>query len=456
MKAHLARLKWLKGRGMGLGAKLIIVFILSALVLVTLIGFGVRQTVDRHFEHHVRPHIITYFDYVQKDIVSPPNFRKAERLAKRLHLQIAIIHAGNTWHSDGVPFKESEVVPRKARHIPPRLHRLPLQLVSLQGKEYLMMLQRHSKILFGIPELRPRKTDQRWMVPMLIIIMMLMIIYAAIQYLFSPIRHLEQGVKRIGQGDLAYRIDVERGDELGRLAHSINSMASDIQHMLDAKRQMLLAISHELRTPITRAKVAMSLIEAGPPLDSIGQDLDEMVVLIERILESERLSSKHEPLNLELIRPYSLIGDVVQEYFPHSNICISGCDGVAALMLDRQRMSILLKNLIDNALKYTESRQPVDVCCFEDIGQNNKHVVHFVVKDCGVGIAANHLAHLTEPFYRADPSRQRKTGGVGLGLYLCKMIAESHGGQLLISSELGHGTTATASFPRDGSGIRGV
>jgi signal transduction histidine kinase len=103
---------------------------------------------------------------------------------------------------------------------------------------------------------------------------------------------------------------------------------------------------------------------------------------------------------------------------------------------------LLLKNLLENALRYSPATQaPVLRCCYDE------QQLYLTLQDQGPGIAAEHLPHLTEPFYRVDPARQRKTGGYGLGLYLCRMIAQAHGGSLTIESVPGQGTTVTVILP---------
>ena len=114
---------------------------------------------------------------------------------------------------------------------------------------------------------------------------------------------------------------------------------------------------------------------------------------------------------------------------------------VQIVHLDRLRFSLLLRNLINNALRYGEERPiTIDVKFFAEKAL-------LTVADKGKGIAAEHIDHLTEPFYRADSSRQRQTGGFGLGLYLCKLIAEAHGGHLELQSTEGEGTIVLVSIP---------
>jgi signal transduction histidine kinase len=110
------------------------------------------------------------------------------------------------------------------------------------------------------------------------------------------------------------------------------------------------------------------------------------------------------------------------------------------LVLDEMRVRLLLRNLLGNAVRYAGATPPTlravvsgDTLCIE-------------VEDKGAGIAPEHIERLTDPFYRVDPSRTRATGGFGLGLYLCRLICEAHGGELKITSTLGVGTTVTATL----------
>jgi signal transduction histidine kinase len=220
-------------------------------------------------------------------------------------------------------------------------------------------------------------------------------------------------------------------------------MADDIQQMLDAKRQLLLAISHELRSPLTRAKVSVDMLDDGNARQELNRDLDEMEKLIEELLETERLSTRHHALNRDEVSLNDLIEGVVVTYFEESEVKLILPPEPITLSVDVSRLRLLLKNLLQNALRHTsDEAQPPQL----SLRQGDK-TVSMRVQDFGSGIERQHLPHLTEPFYRVDPARQRETGGYGLGLYLCRMIVEAHGGTLTIQSTLGEGTTVDIELP---------
>ena len=294
---------------------------------------------------------------------------------------------------------------------------------------------------FDIPNLHPEHKG-RGLIPILLVLLALLLLYHLTQRMIRPITTLIAGVRRFGQGELDYRIQLKRRDELGELADSFNEMANDIQQMLDAKRQMLLAISHELRSPLTRAKVSLELIDDQQRLE-IAKDLNEMEALIEELLETERLSTRHNSLNKQLYSLNDLIENVLQEYFTDCDIARELPFETISLELDGPRIKLLLKNLLDNALRYTpDGAVPPGI----KLSRYND-TVSITVHDHGEGIAAQHVPHLTDPFYRADAARMRETGGYGLGLYLCRVITEAHEGQLSIQTEQGMGTTVKVTLP---------
>ncbi len=275
--------------------------------------------------------------------------------------------------------------------------------------------------------------------------------FFAVSWLVRPISWIKEGTARIGAGDLDYRIPKTRRDDLGALTGDINRMADDVKEMLEAKQQLLLAISHELRTPLTRTKVAAEFIDDEQTRDSILEDVREMENLVADLLESERLNTRHSKLQLVPVDLTRLVSDLVEQEFD------CDADRVELRMpaapipyeLDATRIRLLVKNLIENAICHTPSdAEAVEV---EVYAAGDAAVVR--VADHGAGMSPEQVDRATEPFYRADPARCRDTGGFGLGLYLCRRIAEAHGGSLEIDSRVGRGTRATLRLPLPASRV---
>jgi signal transduction histidine kinase len=423
-----------------LSGKLIVLFIGFTLLSMVLVGASMRYGFRAHFQENVRPHLVQYLEYVQQDLGFPPNRQRAQELADRLNIEIHIIEGSDQWSSSGQAV-DLDYLDVKHRYLANGREYMRVESAS---RDYLMMREAAMTLLFRVPDAAQERKGGRGVVPLLVLFLILMGLYYATRRLFSPIHQIQKGVQRFGAGDLDHRIEVNRRDELGELANSVNGMADDIQQMLDAKRQLLLAISHELRTPLTRARVATEMIDNAHLKAQLNQDLQEMDTMIEEIMETERLSMNHAILNRQQHDIKQLIHETVATHFRDSPLKLSVPDTPLTLSVDAPRVRLMIKNLIENALRYTpDGAHPPEVLL-----QDHVQEIDIVVRDHGRGIEDRHLQHLTEAFYRVDPSRQRETGGYGLGLYLCRMIAEAHGGRLRIDSTLGQGTTVTISLPR--------
>jgi signal transduction histidine kinase len=216
-------------------------------------------------------------------------------------------------------------------------------------------------------------------------------------------------------------------------------MGSDIQQMLDAKRALLLAISHELRSPLTRARLNTELLPETPELqtnrEALLRDLALMRDLVTDLLESERLASPHVTLHREATDLAALASEVCDAVMVnHAEQPIIQREIAANMpwvLIDRTRIRLLLRNLLDNALRHN-AVGPDATAVILAISCAPDGSIAISVRDFGSGVDEAAIGHLAEPFYRPDASRERATGGVGLGLYLCKLVALAHGGTMSI------------------------
>jgi signal transduction histidine kinase len=430
---------WQKTRH-SLSLKLILLFIISSVILLSLLQVFIGSSFKQHFEHNVRPHLQHYIRYLHREIGYPPNIKHAKELSKRLLVDIIIDDPDTHWSSTG---KFPDINKFRFRFSKKR-HGVFFQRGFYRGKFIIRIKKQHYTTLF-ITRGKLNRFSFGYLVilSLLGILAILVLLYFVIHWLFQPLKSIQSDIQRIGSGELSHRIKTKRKDEFGELAQTVNHMADDIEQMLEAKRQLLLAISHELRSPITRAKVALSLMDSSNLKQELVDDLDEMESLIHELLEAERLKSKHYVLNLSENSLNKLIQEVVESNFQQENIKLQLAKDLPIIVLDNTRIKFVIKNLLDNALKHQKNNQQM----VEITTQYNKQTIKLEIKDHGAGIAAQHLPHLTEPFYRADPSRQRKTGGYGLGLYLVRLIIEAHGGKLQIKSKQGQGTCVIIIFP---------
>lgn len=440
-----------------LSARLLAIFIATSLIYFMASRYAVEFVLDRDYLREVvGAHIALHTNYVLTDLGSPPEIERAEAIARDNPLDIRIQGPGIDWASDpnfpdlaALPFEQSGFLERvkESSSDDPWVDTLKQMTVTrFDRHSYIKVAQGDYQIAFATPKIAEQPPpDFSWPIIGLISILVLAACYIAVRWLVRPIKWIKEGAGRIGQGELDYRIPRARNDDLGELTRDINRMAEDVQEMLEAKRQLLLAISHELRSPLTRTKVALEFLEDKTIRQNILEDVEEMERLIDDLLEGERLNSRHSKLQLASVDLVDLVRGLVETDFQHERdrLQIELPDGALFRPVDATRIRLLIKNLLDNALCYTPLTAPPVQLSVQDSMAGT--VVR--VQDHGSGMSTNQVERATEPFYRADPARCRDTGGFGLGLYLCRRIAEAHGGRLEIRSQEGEGTEVSVHLP---------
>jgi signal transduction histidine kinase len=439
-----------------LSARLLGIFLLTSLAYI----FASRYVVDLvwgtgSLSEVIGAHMALHIDYVLDDIGLPPKVERAEAIVAKVPVDILLRGPDLSWMSDpsfppieDIPFQTSDFLLSYAASDTQGWTKT-IQLMAfarVEGRAFVKIRDGPYEIIFASPKfsepIRPNLTTPAIGV---LAILVLAACYFAVRWLVRPIKWIQEGTARIGRGELGWRIPTTRKDDLGDLAKGINRMADDVGEMLEAKRQLLLAISHELRSPLTRAKVALEFLEDESVKGSLMHDIKEMERLIADLLESERLNTRHSKLQLGAVDIVELITAVVRAEFEgqEGRVALALPPGPVTLEGDATRLRLLVKNLVENALRYTPADgRPVEVA----VGVVGD-AVELRVADHGRGMSAHDLARATEPFYRADPARSRATGGLGLGLYLCRRIAEAHSGSLAIRSEIGSGTEVTVRLP---------
>ena len=379
-------------------------------------------------------HLALHVSYVKADIGSPPRIERAESITRRVPVDIRILGPDIDWASDpDFPrLEELEFGPSPVFSDAPDAwvdELQGLEFAALGPHNFLKMEQDGFEIAVSTPRIadKPGGPD----LTLLILglgLFYLMLGYAAVSWLFKPIRAIREGAASIGRGRFNHRIENIRSDQLGDLASDINQLASDVEGMLDAKRALLLGISHELRTPLSRMNIALELLEDDEDRERLKPEIVEMEKIIVALLEAERLSTRHNPLARSPVRVDNLVADMVEDFFERDleRLQIDNRAGQIVAELDEARIMLMLKNLLSNALRYSPADSgPVQL----DVGVENAELV-FRVSDNGPGLTKEQARKIGEPFYRSDPSRTRDTGGTGLGLFLATLIARAHGGSL--------------------------
>lgn len=425
-----------------LSARLLLLFICAGAVLLLLVGSLIGKGFAGHVRTGIRPFVAHYVELMEREIGSPPTAVRARALTKGIPVELHAYSPSGNWSTSPIVPDQNDLETLFLGFDQSSGRYAQFQIRNRGNQIFLRTRNGPFDLYYQIDQPRQLSRASPYGLTILLSIFgILLLIYYATKLLFRPINDIQRGVKKIGSGQLTHRISKRRKDQLGDLADDVNAMADDISAMLEAKRQLLLGISHELRSPLTRSRVNLALMEDSASKREVERDIASMEEMITELLESERLKGRHVSLNLENVRLDHLIREQVQHEFQR-HIRVMDLEKIEA-DVDAGRIKLLMRNLLQNAMKHSvdPERRPT-VSLVREPG-------HFCiyVTDSGEGIDPEHISHLTEPFYRADPSRQRKTGGYGLGLHLCKVIVEAHGGQLSITSEAKQGTTIRCSFP---------
>jgi signal transduction histidine kinase len=434
MISHLAR---------SLSFRLLVIF----LVLGGTFVFGTFKAIQIVYNSDsirglISGHLSLHVNYVREDIGAPPRIERAIAITERVPVDIRILGPSVDWASDPAfpRLDELEFAPS------PRFSNDPdawvdelkgVEFAAHDDHEFLKMRQGDYDIVVATP--RISDTPQGPDLVTLILFMgltSLLLGYMAVRWLFKPIRSIRRGAAHIGSGNFDYRITNIRRDQLGDLAEDINELAGDVESMLDAKRALLLGISHELRTPLSRMRLTLEFLEDEKNKENLREEIVEMEKIVAALLEAERLTSRHVQLTRTSVIVSTLIAELLDDFFSRDIDrikVIQPADPVRA-NIDEARITLLLKNLLGNALRYSQPTDgPVELIVVEE----NDELV-FRVRDYGPGLSEGQADHLGEPFYRGDPSRTRDSGGTGLGLYLATLVARAHRGSLrLLDTDVG-------------------
>jgi signal transduction histidine kinase len=272
-----------------------------------------------------------------------------------------------------------------------------------------------------------------------VVSVIIILLYLVLRWIFRPLKKLSAAVDEISGGNFDINIPVKRKDELGDLAGSLNDMAANVKRSMKSKEQLLIDVSHELRSPLTRIKLGL---EVGSSKEKIDEDVREMENMVTSLLENYRVESEHSKPRIEKIDLALLIKELLDEYNGNERIWFNIPDKAGVyLNSDYEKLKIVLRNIIDNALKYSTEKVEIKI-------SEKKESLIILVIDKGTGIPEENLKYIFEPFYRSDPSRSRRTGGFGLGLSICKKIMDSLGGSIEIKSRVNEGTEVMLSFPK--------
>jgi signal transduction histidine kinase len=263
------------------------------------------------------------------------------------------------------------------------------------------------------------------------------VLYVMARTITRPLSKLATAAEAVGRGARQAPLPETGARELRNATRAFNTMQERLQRYLDSRTHFLAAMSHDLRTPLTRLKLRAEALDDPALRDRFNADLDEMNSMVRGALNLFKGVDHDEPL--ESVSVEALVADVRREQAEvGAEFTVSG--SAAPLLVRPVALKRCLTNLVANAAKYGRNTSVV----LED--SPSELVIR--VRDEGPGIPADMLEHVFEPFFRLESSRNADTGGVGLGLSIARDIAQSHGGSLVLQNRSPHGLEAILRLPR--------
>ncbi len=274
----------------------------------------------------------------------------------------------------------------------------------------------------------------------------------------TPVSAIIRGAKAVSEGDLNQSIATgSEIRELNELGQTFNQMVTSLRESDQARDAFVADVAHELRTPLTVIKGTIETLEdgamddregRGPLLSAMQQESDRLIRLVSDLLVLTRAHSGMLKLDLKTLELGALVQERCDFLMPlaarkHIRFSLHQ-DGQAWVMGDQDRMAQVLDNLLENALRYSPEGGTIEI----ELTQHEDRCT-CSVQDQGAGIPAEHLPFLFERFYRVDASRNRQSGGAGLGLAIVRALLEAQGGTIQVESQLGLGTTFRFSIPLD-------
>jgi two-component system sensor histidine kinase CpxA len=283
------------------------------------------------------------------------------------------------------------------------------------------------------------------------------ICYLLTRYITAPILRLREASQQLAAGNLGSRVAPEMGrrpDELGELICDFNAMADRIEQLVFGQRQLISDISHELRSPLARLNVALDLIHKGKSndfaVDHMERDLESLDEMIGRLLTIARLDSPSPPIQFSPVNIGELISGIVRDAEFESrkrDIRISlAAEKEYWVQGNPELLHSAIENVIRNAIRYTNTGTSVEVR-IESTGATPNLFVQLIVRDHGPGVPEGELVNIFRPFYRVTESRDRQSGGAGLGLGIAERVVRLHHGTIRAQNAARQGLQVEIALP---------
>jgi signal transduction histidine kinase len=411
--------------------------IVAATLFVTSFVAG-RLFIDPHMAQLRFAVIRLAMEHILEGRSSEERFRRAEEVRQELNLNMSLFdHEGQLLVSNVEPPLDAEGCERnparRCRHLVsmevPQGHGLALEDRTLGLVSGFMVILGLTLLVLGLMSIPFARAMTR------------------------PLESLASAARRFGQGALSARAEVRGVAEIAETARAFNTMADQLAELRRSERELLANVSHELRTPMARMRVLLELLETNPTaaqryVHELTVDLTDLEFLLDNIILTSRLElaadrlSDPYPTQFETLSLQPVLTDVAADFrdrVPTRVLSVELPGQAVNAKIDRTLFRRAVMNLLMNAEKYSSPASDIRLR-LEPTG-----VVEVI--DSGDGIAPPDVGRVFEPFFRADKSRTRGSGGVGLGLAFVQRVARLHGGTASVRSAVGEGSTFRIDLP---------
>jgi two-component system, OmpR family, phosphate regulon sensor histidine kinase PhoR len=467
--------------------KITLTYIVFAFLVIVAVGLlssiGVESYFTRHLVRELGSHADAIVLLVTRDASLPGDTLdlRLKELGRAANIRITLIDATGTVLTDSdVPFSQ---LPRIENHlqrpeIQEALHKKigwNTRHSTTVGREMLYMakaveippipgvLQNLKFIRVSVPleNVQRSLAEIRFNIFLagLGVLLLVFVVSTFISRRISrPMAAIAEGVQRIRSGDLEARIEVNSEDEIGQVANAVNDMVGklkeDIVHLKKLERvrsEFLGNVSHELRTPLFSLQGFLETLMEGAVddpkvnrefLQKAYSHASRLNVLLGDLITISHIESGEMKMSFRYFQIKEFLSHVAKDFqsvAEQNHVKIRFDDripGDPEVMGDKERLRVVMDNLIQNAIKYNKHDGTVVIAC-----QSENGTVRVSVTDTGVGIEPDHQPRVFERFYRVDKNRSREVGGTGLGLAIVKHIIEAHGSTVRLTSAVGKGST---------------
>ena len=430
----------------------VLVLIVTEILIFGLFIFAARGGFRSQMQRSVTAHVLIAKEMVEDKIKSRPEIRPSENESlKDVILRLGEAYGAKVWlaGADGIPVVKSFPEP-----IPGDLQRIPTKPVKDFGNFKLFHgFRRRWEFYAVIPTeihkgekgglhvlFEKRETDHSEAGFALglagIGFVIALLIIPVSRLITERVKRLRQSALRIAEGDLSHRVTVKGKDEIGELGRSFNRMADKLERMIRGGRELTANISHEVRSPLARIRVAEELLrerlkrgdydDTDRHLDDIREDIGELDRLIGSILALSKLDIQETPLKLERLNPADLIKELLERLKPaisHRGLRLkTDLSFGPPVFGDKEALCTAFSNVLENAVKFAPENGDMNVKMHSE-----QDCLKIIVTNSFKDMAEEELAKIFEPFYRSEHSH---AAGSGLGLAITKKIIDRHGGNI--------------------------